>query len=148
MANIAYVHTELNGAGSLEEMAQLVPPVAQYKKNWETVLKEQLLQPYQIHSGSLWWLLVMPHDGCKQYTNSSHPYQYTFIFGFHHIIMDASSSKLLIKEFLATVGQLARNEIGPDDDIPTLPVPVPLDYLHGCTSPVPRCTISVLSSSS
>ncbi len=40
--------TALNGEGFLEEMAQLVSPVAQSKnKNWEAELEEQLLQPYQ-----------------------------------------------------------------------------------------------------
>ncbi len=123
---------ELNGEGFLEEMAQLVSPVAQSKnRNWEAELEEQLLQPYQIHIGPLRRLVVMPYDGRKRYTNSNNPYQYTLIFGFHHAIMDATSSKTLIKDILATIGHLARNEIRPDDDIPSLPVLVPIDYLHG-----------------
>ena len=124
--------TELDGELYLEEMERLEPDVTQcHSGDWRSELEEQLLLPYQAYRGPLCWRTVfMSEEADTRYTDKVHSHHYSIVFGFHHSIMDGSTLLIFLKDYLSTLSDLARGRISVEEEVTSLPVPIPLDYLH------------------
>ncbi len=124
-------HMQVKGVDYLAEMKDPVVPFYVAETNdWKELLEGRTRTRYDRPCTLLWQAELIENFPQPDFTQAACPFQYALVFSFHHVIYDSTSHLRLYQELMTTVSDLKEGRMSVEQEVTSLPVPIPLSMRH------------------
>ncbi len=124
-------HMPVNGVDYLAEMKNpVVPFYISTTNNWKDLLEIRTRKWYCKPNTLFWQAELIENVTQPDFTDTDHPFQYALVFSIHHAIYDSTSHLTLYEELMATISDLKEGRVSVEQEVTSLPVPIPLSMRH------------------